>query len=313
MTLALIVRGFDAQDWASALAVLRDRIEVQVYPEIRDPAAVQYAAVWKAPAGALTAFPNLRLILSLGAGVDHIWSDPTLPDVPVCRFVDPDLTARMTEYAVFHVLFHHRRMFEYQALQRARRWQELAQPAAGEVRVGIMGLGMLGRDAAEKLLALGFQVRGWSRGPKHVPGIACFAGAGELDAFLAQTDILVCLLPLTPETRGILNLALFGKLARDGALPGPVLINAGRGGLQIEADILRALDDGVLAGASLDVFETEPLPEASRLWAHPRVLVTPHCAAVSAPEPFARYALRQIERVRQGLAAENLVDPERAY
>jgi glyoxylate/hydroxypyruvate reductase A len=239
--------------------------------------------------------------------------DPSLPDVPIVRIVDPDLTMRMTEYVVLHVLLHHRRFKLYDAHQKQRIWREEADPSAKQVRVGIMGLGVLGRAAAAALGPLGFQLKGWSRTPKSLPGVTTFAGETGLNPFLAETDILVCLLPLTPETRGFLNLAMFRELARDGVLGGPALINAGRGGLQIESDILRALYDGILTGASLDVFENEPLPAKSPLWSHPKIFVTPHNAAQSNPQALTKYVLGQIERFERGLPLENVIDRSRGY
>jgi glyoxylate/hydroxypyruvate reductase A len=214
---------------------------------------------------------------------------------------------------VLHVLLHHRRQRDYDQLQRAHDWREFPQPAADEVRVGVMGMGVLGRDAAEKLRDLGFRVAGWSQTPKAIAGIESFSGAGGLEAFLGRTDILVCLLPLTPQTRGLIDAALIAKLARDGAGPGPYLINAGRGGLQVEADILAALDGGLLAGATLDVFETEPLPATSPLWDHPLVTITPHNASISDPRAVGRQILGQIATYEAGGALVNLVDPQRAY
>jgi glyoxylate/hydroxypyruvate reductase A len=252
----------------------------------------------------------------VGAGVDALVQDPTLPDVPLVRFVDPDLTGRMAEYVTLHVLYHQRRMTEFRALQTRKAWQYLPEPAAGQVRVGLMGLGVRGSAAVAALRPFGYQLRGWSRTPKTLPGVICFSGAAQLDAFLADTDILAVLLPLTPETRGMLNRSLLRKLSTRGRsplLPGPVLINAGRGGLQVDADIVAALESGELYAASLDVFETEPLPVASPLWQHPRVVVTPHNAAESAPAAIARYALRQRRAQQNGASLENLVDRRRGY
>jgi glyoxylate/hydroxypyruvate reductase A len=313
MTILLAVSGWEPEVWRERFGALAGRREVRLAPDIGDPAAIRYACVWKPPAGLLAKLPNLRAIFSLGAGVDHLTNDPTLPDVPIVRIVDPDLTMRMTEYVVLHVLLHHRRMKRYEAQQHERVWRELADPAASEVRVGVMGLGVLGAAAASALASLGFQVAGWARTKKVLPGIDTFAGADELPPFLARTDILVCLLPLTSDLRGILRYDLFRELARDGALGGPALINAGRGGLQIEDDILRALDDGTLTGASLDVFEREPLPTESRLWSHPNVYVTPHNAAQSDPRALTRYVLGQIERFERGEPLENVVDRKRGY
>jgi glyoxylate/hydroxypyruvate reductase A len=276
-------------------------------------AEVGYALAWKPPAGALSNLANLKAIFSLGAGVDDLVSTPDLPDAPIVRVVNPDLTRRMTEWVVLQVLIHHRQQRAYDRQQAERLWKELPQPAAAEVRVGIMGLGVLGRDAAGVLSRLGFRVAGWSRRPATVADIETFHGAGELDRFLARTDILVSLLPLTPETRGILAMPLFEKLASDGALGGPVLINAGRGGLQVEADIVEAIERGTLIGASLDVFEREPLDPKSRLWSLRNVVVTPHAAAASAPTALIPPILRQIAAHEAGAPLENVVDRKLLY
>jgi glyoxylate/hydroxypyruvate reductase A len=227
--------------------------------------------------------------------------------------VDPHLMRRMTEYVALHVLMHHRRQRLYDEQQRARVWHEHPQPRAGEVTVGLMGLGVLGRDAAEVLVRLGFRVAGWGRSPRQLPGVETFHGAAGLDAFLARTEILVCLLPHTPATERILDLALMRKLKRDGALGGAFLINAGRGKLQVDADILAALDEGALAGATLDVFPVEPLPATSPLWTHPKVTITPHNSAASVPEEVVAYIVRQIERFEAGEGLENVIDRASGY
>ena len=274
---------------------------------------VRYAAVWKPQRGLLAQLPNLEIIFNLGAGVDAALADPTLPNVPLVRVVNADLTQRMTEYVTLQVLMHHRRVGLLRASQAAKQWAPKNQWAASAVRVGIMGMGALGRDAADVLRRLGFQVSGWSRSAKDVPDVTMFSGDAGLLPFLGQTDILVALMPLTPQTRGILNRKLFAQLARDGCLGAPVLINAGRGGLQVEADILAALDDGTLGAASLDVFETEPLPAASPLWLHPKVCVTPHNAADSDPDAIANDVAAQIRDYEQGLPLRNVVDRARGY
>lgn len=279
-----------------------------------DLSTVRYAAVWKPPQGLLTRCPQLKVIFNLGAGVDALLADPTLPrHVPLVRVANPDLTKRMTEYVVMHVLMHHRRQRELDAAQRAGQWIAPDQWAASAVRVGIMGLGELGSDAAEVLLRIGFQVRGWSRSPKSIPGAACFSGTEGLDPFLRETDILVVLLPLTVSTRDIIDRALLLKLARHGVLGGAVLINAGRGGLQIEHDILDCLDDGTLHAATLDVFETEPLPPSSRLWSHPKVTLTPHNAADSDPEIISDVIAAQLLDFERGAPLRNVVDIAREY
>lgn len=313
MAILLCITQWDVAPWLERLRRLAPERDIRAWPEVGDPADITYAAVWKQPAGILAGLPNLKGIVSLGAGVDHVFADPDLPDVPIARVVDADLTSRMSEWVVLHALMHLRRQRLYDTLQRERRWEDVRPaPGARELRVGVMGLGVLGQDAARKLAVIGFDVAGWSRTPRTVEGIATFSGDG-LDAFLARTDLLVALMPLTPETHGILDAALFRKLARDGVFGAPVLMNAGRGGLQVEADILAALDDGTLAAATLDVFETEPLPAGSRLWTHPGVTVTPHVAAISDEDAVGRFVLRQIVRHEQGLGFETPVDRARRY
>lgn len=292
---------------------------VVLWPDDRiDPASVAYMAVWKPPAGLVARFPKLEAVFNLGAGVDAILADPTVPaGVPLVRVVNPDLTGRMTEYIVLHVLMHHRRQRKLDRAQMAADWNPKDQWPARDVRVGILGLGELGIDAGEVLSRIGFQVAGWSRSPKHVPDIACYHGHGAgptgLDAFLGRTDILVALLPLTPDTRGILARPLFEKLARDGRLGAPVLINAGRGGLQVEADILSSLDDGTLGAATLDVFVREPLPADHPFWRHPKVTVTPHNAADSSPDAISDYIVEVLTRYERGDGLVNVVDRTRGY
>jgi glyoxylate/hydroxypyruvate reductase len=312
----LIASSSRAEEFAAFARDLDPHLDVRVAPDLGDVAQIEHALVWQPPRGLLKTLPNLRLIVSVGAGVDALLEDPDLPPVPMVRFVDTDLTGRMREYVALHVLYHHRRMSEFRELQARKVWKYLAEPAAHDVRVGLMGLGVLGSAAARALHHFGYRLRGWTRSRKSLDGIACYAGDAELDAFLAETDILVALLPLTGETRGILNRRLFGKLSqrgRDGRLPGPVMINAGRGGLQVDADVLASLEAGELYAASLDVFEAEPLPHSSPLWSHPRVVVTPHNAAESAPIPIVRYALKQIAAERRGEALQNVVDRTRGY
>jgi glyoxylate/hydroxypyruvate reductase A len=278
-----------------------------------DPAEVHYAAVWKPGHGDLAAFPNLRVIFNLGAGVDALMADSSLPKVPLVRVAVGDLTKRMTEYVVLHVLMHHRQELYLRASQREKRWEPKFQWPARAISVGIMGLGTLGADAAQALRLIGFRVAGWSRSQKQIEGIECFHGSARIEAFLQRTDILVCLLPLTSDTRYILNRELFAKLNRNSPLGAPVLINAGRGGLQNEADILECLDDGTLSAASLDVFANEPLAADSPFWTHPRVVLTPHNAADTDSEEISKYVARQIERFEAGAQLENVVDPARGY
>jgi glyoxylate/hydroxypyruvate reductase len=317
-TLALLIHGgtenWSPERWKRRFdEVCADRPVWLLGAGKGDPAEVRYAAVWKPSRGELAGFPNLRVIFNLGAGVDALISDKSLPKVPLVRVAVGDLTHRMTEYVVLHVLMHHRQELYLRASQREKRWAPKFQWPAEAVSVGIMGLGTLGSDAAAVLKRIGFRVAGWSNSPKTIEGVECFHGAAQLEAFLRRTDILVCLLPLTPDTRQILNRDLFTKLNRSSPMGAPVVINAGRGGLQNELDILAALDDGTLSAVSLDVYATEPLPADSPFWTHPKVVLTPHNAADTDPDEISRYVAHQIARFEAGERLENVVDPARGY
>src|SRR3954454_11644319 len=317
-SLALLMTG-GTENWAPLRwrerfkRVCPDREVALIPDDAIDPEAVRYAAVWKPKAGALSGFPKLDVIFNLGAGVDAVVADLTLPPVPLVRVAVDDLTGRMTEYIVMHVLMHHRRQNYYTESQRAKVWAPTLQWAARDLRVGVMGLGVLGRDAAEVLARIGFDVAGWSSTWKSIAGIRCFAGESQLAEFLGRTDVLVCLLPLTQQTRGILNRATFAKLARAGKLGGPVVINAGRGGLQNEDDLLAALDDGTLLAATLDVFHTEPLPPDSSFWTHAKVTLSPHNAADTDPDAISLYVAEQIARHERGEPLQNVVDRKTGY
>jgi glyoxylate/hydroxypyruvate reductase A len=308
------VDGPQADDWLEALKANAKGREVRAWPAAAENLrGIAFACVWLPPRGLLAQLPDLKAIINLGAGVDHLLADPGLPAVPVARVAHGDLTMRVTEYVVLHVLMHHRRQRLYDAQQRERVWRVHDQPAASEVAVGVMGLGAIGSNAAGALARLGFRVAGWSRSPKTLSGIETFHGRSSLDAFLARTEILVCLLPRTAETEGLLNLALFRRLKRDGAAGGAYLVNAGRGQSQIDADIVSALDEGTLEGATLDVFQQEPLAHGSPLWSHPKVTITPHNAGDISPHVFAPQVIAQIERFERGLPLDNLVDRARGY
>ena len=314
MTLLLAINGWDAAPWLTRFQRLLPDRRVVAAGDAFVPDEVRYVAAWKHTPGSLSDLPRLQAIFSLGAGVDHLLSDAALPNVPILRVVDEDLTARMSEYVVMHCLMFLRQAWRYHAQQVARVWaDDRTQPAARDVRVGVMGMGVLGKDAARKLAVVGFDVAGWSRSAQPSETVQTFAGAEELPAFLARTDILVVLMPLTPETKGMINGRLIAGLARNGKLGAPLIINAGRGGLQVEADILRALDDGALSSVTLDVFETEPLPHTSRLWGHPSAHITPHNAAMSDPEAVASAVVAQIIRHESGEGFRNLVNVQAGY
>ncbi|HEX3864534.1 MAG TPA: glyoxylate/hydroxypyruvate reductase A [Stellaceae bacterium] len=295
--------------WRPLLAELMPEQDIHYWPDTGDPAAIEYALVWQPEPGLLASLPNLKLIFGLGAGVDHLLRDPALPkNVPVVRLVDPYMTDAMSEYVVLQVLRLHRQDFDYIAQQRAGLWEEREQRNAVERTVGILGFGTLGQDAARKLQALGFNVGGWSRSEKQVAGFATFAGAAGRAALLARSEILVCLLPLTPETAGILNAEAFARMPR-----GAGLINAGRGGHLIEGDLIPALDSGQLSGAALDVFREEPLPRSHPFWHHPRIIVTPHVAAETHPATAAPIIRDTLRCHAAGLPLANLVDFARGY
>jgi len=312
--LAIVVTGWDAETWATRFRALAPARPVYIWPDRIDAAQeVAYACAWKPPPGALASFPNLKAVFSLGAGVDHLLQDPTLPLIPIVRIVDPDLTSRMVEYVLLHVLMVHRRQRLYDAQQRVRTWRDHDQAPASDITVGVMGLGRLGSAAAAALKHIGFRVVGWSSTPKSIFGVECHHGAAALDRFLARSEILVVLLPVTPATEGMLNLALLRKLRRDGPLGGAHLINVGRGRLQVDADILAALDEGALAGATLDVFQEEPLPATSPLWLHPRVVITPHNAAASDARFLVTNVLAQVDRLERREPMQHVIDRARGY
>lgn len=315
-TIIVAVEGDSPEQWLPEFA--------QAFPQGRavwggdatrtDIEAADWAVVWAPNEELLGRLGRVKALFSLGAGVDHLLGARNLPKgLPVVRYVGHDLTNRMSEWVVLQCLAHLRQLRTYEANRAAKWWLRPHQPGAEEITVGIMGLGVLGFDAARKLAALGFNLRGWSRTKKTIDGIDCFGGDDELGAFLAGTDMLVSLLPLTPATRHLVTYDLLKKLRHDGALGGAFYINGGRGRTQIDADIDRALREGLLKGASLDVFETEPLPPGHPLWTAPNLFITPHVAAWSPRSDVVRYVARQIGRYHSGEPFENLADPDRGY
>jgi glyoxylate/hydroxypyruvate reductase A len=297
-------------EWQEAFAEAAPGLTLRLWddPSVRAE-EVRLALVWDPEPGRLARYPNLGLILCSGAGVDAVVRDPSLPPVPIVRLATPGAAQRMGEYVCWAVLSLLKDARRFARNQAAGRW-EYFEPrfSAPECRVGVLGLGVLGGRAAEMLAGLGFQVAGWSRGRKAIPGVQSFAGDAELGVFLARSDILVCLLPDTPATRGILSAPLFAQLPK-----GAGIVNAGRGAHQNFADILAALDSGQLSGAVLDVFEDEPLPQGHPAWSHPRILVTPHCASLAPKLERARFAAEVIAAWQRGEPLPNLFDPSRGY
>jgi glyoxylate/hydroxypyruvate reductase A len=271
---------------------------------------IDYILSFRPAHGLLKTFSKLKAIFSLGAGVDAFLADPEFPKhIPLVRFVDPQLSTEMAQYVVLHTLLQHRNQRTFDAAQAKGRWSQMVLPRkTADTRIGILGLGEIGTVAGERLRDLGFPVSGWSRTSKSVRGIESYAGKGEFEAFLRVSDFLICLLPLTSETRGILNAKTFALLPQ-----GAYVINVARGGHLIEDDLIAAIDSGHLAGGTLDVFQTEPLPETSPLWRHPRIVVTPHIAAISDPRVAAQYVIDGIARAERGEPVANVVDIEREY
>ena len=297
--------GVAPEPWMAVLGEVAPDFEWRVWPGAGERDEVDYVVVWAQPNGFLRQFPNLRAVLCIGAGVDRILEDTDLPDAPIARMRDTGLTQGMVEFVLARVLHYHRLMPAYEAQQREGVWRQLIAPLAGERTVGVLGLGQLGAACAVSLAANGFQVRGWSRTPKTLPGVAAFDGA--IEAFLAPCEVVVCLLPLTPATRGILNAATLS------CLTGASLINVGRGAHLVEADLIPALNAGHLANATLDVFATEPLPGGHPFWSDPRITVVPHASALTPPRTAGPTIVANIRRHLAGEALHDLVDRSAGY
>jgi glyoxylate/hydroxypyruvate reductase A len=297
-----------ADVWEAELRKHIPDLDFRVWDDPGDPAEIDMALCWKPPAGGLAKFPNLKAIFSLAAGVDHLFYDPDLPDVPVVRMVEPSLTAGVAEYIVLHVMRHHKDQRRFEAQQKAKVWREYFAPPAWTRRVGILGLGVLGATAAGMLRPIGFQLAGWSRSPKQVEGVESFHGDGQLMDMVARSDILVSILPKTPSTENILNAELFARMPR-----GASLINAGRGDQLVEEDLLDALESGQVSQATLDVFREEPLPADHPFWTHPKITVTPHSGGDPFPETAAKAVAENIMRFRRGEPLPNLAHREDGY
>jgi glyoxylate/hydroxypyruvate reductase len=310
MAILLSTKAHTMQDWKAALLAVDPSLEIRLFPDAGDPAEIKAAVVWTAhDMMELRRYPNLKLIVSMGAGVDHLLRAPgPPPGIPVARLKDVLLTSAMAEWVLLNVLRFHRQDPEYRALQQRKEWLELSAPSTSERRIGILGIGELGSASARVLTALGFPVMGWSRSAKTLPGVQTFHGTDGLMAMAAKTDILICLLPLTPETRGVLNTKLLSALPR-----GAYVINGARGGHMVAEDMLAALDSGHIAGAALDVFEPEPLPPESPFWSHPKVFLTPHAASITIPSSVAPQVVENIHNMRNGRPLINLVDFSLGY
>jgi glyoxylate/hydroxypyruvate reductase A len=310
---AILFMSTEAGDAEDYLPLLKGHLpdqDIRAWPgTIGDPADIEIAVIAVPEPGVLAGLPNLKAVLSLWAGVDSLLGDPTFPrHIPLARMVDPLLGIDMTHFVIHWVLHFHRGLHRYAGFQRKAEWHPVAYPEAAERRVGIMGLGVLGSDAAAKLAGLGFAVAGWDALPKSLDGVETFAGADRLADFLKRTEILVVLLPLTPETQGIINAKTLAALPR-----GAFLISLARGGHVIDADLLAALDSGHLSMALLDAFRHEPLSADHPFWRHPGIIVTPHVASKTTPRTAAAEIAIDVRRLLAGDMPRHLVDVTRGY
>lgn len=304
--LVVLPRAWDSI-WQTKLA--DGRIRLISFGAAYDPADIDYVLSFRPPPGVLAGLPNLKAVFCMGAGVDGFFGGDYPAHVPLFRFCDPTLTIEMAQYVLMYALMHHRGATRFAGLQARADWRQAMLPRRTEdTRIGILGLGEIGAYVAREFVHLGFPVAGWSRSPKTLDGVQGFAGADRLTAFFARTDIAVCLLPLTPETRGILDKNAFAAMPEGG-----FVINVARGAHVVADDLLAALDAGHLAGAVLDVFETEPLPADSPLWRHPKVTITPHVASITQPAVAADYVVAGIDAFERGEMPGNRVDLSRGY
>ena len=296
-------------EWARLFAARAPDLPFRLWPDVGDPAEVRYLGVWAPPQNIAATFRNLELVFSVGAGVDQFDFSQLPPHVPLIRMLEPGIADGMVEYVTMAVLALHRDLLSFIAQQREQTWREIRITPAAKRRVGIMGLGLLGQAVLERLKAFGFPLAGWNRSPRTIQDVELLCRRADLDGVpRARPTSLICLLPLTDETRGILNTSLFEQLPR-----GAQLINVGRGGHLVEADLIAALERGVLSGAVLDVAEQEPLPAGHPFWSHPRILLTPHIASMTTPETAVEFVLDTIDRHRRGETLPGRVDRERGY
>lgn len=276
--------------------------------DAHDPASIRYLAAWNPSVELIAALPVLEVLFSIGAGIDQFDMERLPGHVRVVRMIEPGITQGMVEYATMAALMLHRNMIDHGISQRERRWAPIKLVPASERRIGVMGLGNLGQAVLGALRPFGFALSGWSQSRHEMDGVDCFAGEGEMADFLAGCDILICLLPLTDETRGILCRELLMRLPQ-----GAAIVNVGRGGHLVEQDLLSLLDEGRISGAVLDVFDPEPLPADHAFWAHPRIVVTPHVASMTRADSAARALIANIRRHRRGEPMHGEVPRDRGY
>ena len=309
MKIILKVGGSRADWWKEHLSELLPEYEVFLAEESVDKEAIDFAVVWKPEPGWLKSFPNLQCIFSIGSGIDHILNDKELPlNLPIVRLTGKDLSTRMREYVVLHVLRLHRRLPEVEASQKTEDWNQIIEPPANYRTVGIMGLGNLGADCAQILSKLGFNVLGWAKSKKVIDGVESFVGASGFDTFLSKADIVVCMLPLTPETTDIMNASFFNKIKK-----GASIINVARGPHLNEKDLLEAIKNKKIYSATLDVFHNEPLEKGHPFWKHPNILVTPHIASLIDPVAGGKAIADNIRNFVLGNTIDELTPPGKNY
>ncbi|MBY6048566.1 2-hydroxyacid dehydrogenase [Vannielia litorea] len=296
------------EPWRDALAPHLPDVEIARAEDVTEPERVRYTLVWKPPAGFFARFPNLSMVINLGAGVDQLVARDDLPSVPVTRLSDPEMGRMMAGFVLFSVLRHAREIPHFEVAQRESRWSYRHPKRAAETCVAILGLGELGRLAAEEVARQGFDTHGWATRPKDIPGVTAHYGPEALHPLLARADIVVCMLPLTPGTRGMIDADLLAAFK-----PGAAFVNVSRGEIVDEPALVSALQSGQIGSATLDVFAAEPLPETSPLWQMPGVLVTPHLASVAIPQTAAAQIAANIHAMAEGRPVENRVDPARGY
>ncbi len=309
MAIVIIRQDGKIDLWKNALLEADPLLEVYSYLEEHPKEAITLALIWKHPKGSLTPYKNLKCIASAGAGVDYIFEDETAPeDIPITRIVDPYLAGDMSEHVLATILAYIKNLNAYKLNQFKNIWKPMDYKRIKDTTVGIMGLGELGALTATDLSKAGFPVQGWSRSHKEINGVSVFSGKDSLDAFLTTTGVLVCLLPLTPETTGILNKELFKKLPNRA-----FVINVARGGHLVDEDLLEALDNGHLSGACLDVYHQEPLPKAHPFWNNEKIHMTPHYASVSDTSSVIPQIIENYKRLRKGEPLLNEVDRNKGY
>lgn len=308
MSLLLVSKYRDLKPYKEALLNLDSNLDIDIWPGVKNPERVQFAVAWRHPSNLFEKFPNLKVISSLGAGVDHLLSDKTIPEhVQFTRIVAPSLSGQLADYVLTAVLNILRKSDQYLDQQRRAIWKPLETISKKEITVGVMGLGAIGRETAVRLRDNGFSVTGWAKSEKSIDGITCYS-KNQFGAFAAHTNIAICLLPLTAETEEILNLELFKSLKKPS-----YIINVARGNHLVEEDLIYALDTDLISHATLDVFSDEPLPESHPFWGRKKITITPHIASVTDPRESAELILENYKRMLSGMDLLHKVDRKEGY